>query len=76
MSGWISIPQLALSNWIKALGKHVDKVINNNKDKINEYHKGKTKLFGYFIGEAMKESEGKANPKILNEVLSNKLLSN
>ena len=54
----------------------VDKVINNNKDKINEYNKGKTKLFGYFIGEAMKESKGKANPKILNEVLNKKLSSN
>ena len=54
----------------------VDKVINSNIDKINEYKKGKTKLFGYFIGEAMKESKGKANPKILNEVLSKKLLSN
>ena len=64
---------------ISELGKIeiiVDKVINNNKDKINEYNKGKTKLFGYFIGEAMKESKGKANPKILNEVLNKKLSSN
>jgi len=54
----------------------VDKVLNNNKDKVNEYHKGKTKLFSYFVGQAMKESKGKANPKILNELLNKKLLLN
>ena len=40
---------------------------------ILEQYKGKTKLLGFFVGEAMKVSKGKANPKILNEILTNKL---
>ena len=38
-----------------------------------EYKKGKTKLLGFFVGQAMKESKGKANPKKLNQILVNKL---
>ena len=51
----------------------IDKILNNNKDKVIQYKQGRTKLFGYFVGEAMKESESKANPKILNQLLSKKL---
>ena len=53
--------------------KIIDLILESNKDKVEEYKKGKTKLLGFFIGEAMKESKGKANPKILNEILTNKL---
>ena len=45
----------------------------NNKEKVIEYRKGKTKLLGYFVGEAMKASQGRANPKMLNKILLNKL---
>ncbi len=44
-------------------------VIAENEAKVNEYKSGKTKLLGYFVGQAMKKTEGKANPKILNEIL-------
>ena len=51
----------------------IDKTLINNADKVDEYKKGKTKLLGFFIGQVMKESKGKANPKILNEILKKKI---
>jgi len=42
-------------------------------DKVAEYRSGKDKLFGFFVGLAMKASKGKANPAQLNEVLKQKL---
>ena len=56
--------------------KIIDNILDNNKDKVLEYKKGKTKLLGYFVGETMKLSRGKANPKILNQILSKKLSIN
>ena len=44
-----------------------------NKDKVVLYKSGKEKLFGYFVGEIMKVSKGKANPKLVNEILKKKL---
>jgi aspartyl-tRNA(Asn)/glutamyl-tRNA(Gln) amidotransferase subunit B len=40
---------------------------------VEDYQKGKEKLFGFFVGEVMKETKGKANPKLLNELLKKKL---
>ncbi len=57
----------------KELEKLIDKVINANKDKVNEYKSGKDKLFGFFVGQAMKASEGKANPQLVNDILKKKL---
>ena len=51
----------------------VDKVINSNPQNVEKYKNGKDKLFGFFIGEAMKLSKGKANPKILNDLFKKKL---
>ena len=51
----------------------IDKVLNNNKDKVEEYKSGKKKLFGYFVGQVMQETEGTANPGIVNEILKKKL---
>ena len=51
----------------------VDKVINSNSQNVEKYKNGKDKLFGFFIGEAMKLSKGKANPKILNDLFKKKL---
>ena len=45
------------------------------KIKVSEYKNGKTKLLGFFIGLAMKECKGQANPKILNKILIRKLES-
>ena len=57
----------------KQLEKLIDNIIKNNQDKVNEYKSGKDKLFGFFVGQVMKVSEGKANPKLVNEILKDKL---
>ncbi len=57
----------------KQLEKLIDNIIKNNQDKVNEYKSGKDKLFGFFVGQAMKVSGGKANPKLINEILKDKL---
>ena len=57
----------------KALEELIDKIINNNREKAIEYKEGKEKLFGFFVGQAMKASGGKANPQLINEILKKKL---
>ena len=57
----------------KALEVLIDKIINNNREKAIEYKQGKEKLFGFFVGQAMKASGGKANPQLINEILKKKL---
>ena len=57
----------------KELEKLIDKVINENPDKVKEFKLGKVKLFGFFVGQAMKISGGKANPQLINELLKKKL---
>lgn len=58
----------AISNW-------VDQVLRNMPEKVSEYRKGKKGLMGLFIGEVKKVSKGKADPKITNEILLQKLKS-
>jgi len=57
----------------KALEALIDKIINDNREKAIEYKNGKEKLFGFFVGQAMKASSGKANPQLINEILKKKL---
>ncbi len=51
----------------------IDEVLKANSDKVAEYKSGKDKLFGFFVGQAMKKSGGKINPQNLNELLAQKL---
>ena len=51
----------------------IDKILANNSDKVSEYKNGKDKLFGFFVGQVMKETQGKANPAIVNNLLKEKL---
>jgi aspartyl-tRNA(Asn)/glutamyl-tRNA(Gln) amidotransferase subunit B len=51
----------------------IDKILAANEDKVAEYRAGKEKLFGFFVGQAMKESGGKMNPQQLNDLLRQKL---
>jgi aspartyl-tRNA(Asn)/glutamyl-tRNA(Gln) amidotransferase subunit B len=51
----------------------VDEIIAANADKVAEYRAGRDKLFGFFVGLAMKASKGKANPAQLNDILKRKL---
>ncbi len=58
---------------VAAIETLVDEIISANVDKVAEYRSGKDKLFGFFVGLAMKASKGKANPAQLNEILKKKL---
>lgn len=51
----------------------IDTVIANNPDNVAAYRGGKDKLFGFFVGQVMKETQGKANPAIVNQILKQKL---
>lgn len=51
----------------------VDAVLAENQDKVAEYRSGKDKLMGFFVGQVMKRSQGKANPQLVNELLTSKL---
>jgi len=62
--------QVTDSGAIEAL---VDAVLEGNQDKVEEYRDGKDKLLGFFVGQVMKQSQGKANPKIVNDLLKQKL---
>ena len=53
--------------------KVIDLVISDNPKMVDDYLGGKDKLLGFFVGQAMKKTKGKANPKILNEILIKKL---
>ncbi len=53
--------------------KLIDKVISENEDKVKDYLGGKDKLFGFFVGQVMKLSQGKANPGMVNKLLKEKL---
>ena len=51
----------------------VESVIADNASKVAEFRNGKDKLFGFFVGQVMKKSQGKANPKLVNDLLKDKL---
>ncbi len=56
-----------------AIESVIDEVLGENAGKVAEYKGGKEKLFGFFVGQVMKKSEGKANPKMVNDILRKKL---
>ncbi len=58
-----------------AIEKLVDEILAANEDKVAEYRSGKEKLFGFFVGQAMRASKGQANPAQLNQILKQKLSS-
>jgi len=53
--------------------KIIDEVLSKNQNELTDYKNGKTKLFGFFVGQVMKLSKGKANPKQVNDLLKIKL---
>jgi len=57
----------------KELETLIGRILNENKDKVAQYKSGKDKLFGFFVGQTMKVSGGAANPKLVNDILKNKL---
>ncbi|MFH0974352.1 MAG: Asp-tRNA(Asn)/Glu-tRNA(Gln) amidotransferase subunit GatB [Spirochaetota bacterium] len=57
----------------KVIEDIIDKIIADNQSQVNDYRSGKTKIFGFFVGEAMKAAKGKASPALVNEILKKKL---
>jgi aspartyl-tRNA(Asn)/glutamyl-tRNA(Gln) amidotransferase subunit B len=65
--GWVQIQDEG------EIEKAVERAVEANPKLVEDYRKGKEKLFGFFVGEVMKATKGKANPKLLNELLKKKL---
>ena len=61
-----NLVQISDSSEIEAI---IQKIIGANPAQVDEYRAGKEKVFGFFVGQVMKESKGKANPKMVNEIL-------
>ena len=51
----------------------IDAILEANQDKVEQYKSGKDKLFGFFVGQTMKESKGSANPQVVNKLLKERL---
>jgi len=56
-----------------AIEQAIDAIMAANPKQLAEYRSGKDKLFGFFVGQVMKATQGKANPAQLNELLKRKL---
>jgi aspartyl-tRNA(Asn)/glutamyl-tRNA(Gln) amidotransferase subunit B len=56
-----------------ALAKTIAEVIEQNPTQVAQYRAGREKLFGFFVGQAMKATQGKANPKLINDLLKKML---
>jgi len=65
--GWVQVSDAA------ELEKIVEQVLVTNSKEVEAYRKGKEKLFGFFVGQVMKATRGKANPQMVNEILKKKL---
>jgi aspartyl-tRNA(Asn)/glutamyl-tRNA(Gln) amidotransferase subunit B len=66
----LGLKQISDTGAIEAM---IDEILSKNEDKVAEYRAGKEKLFGFFVGQVMKASKGKADPKLVNELLRKKL---
>ena len=58
---------------VSAIKRLVDEVVETNPDQAAQYRAGKHKVLGFFVGQVMKASQGKANPAQVNELLKQKL---
>jgi len=65
--GWVQILDLG------EIEGAINRIMEANPKLVEDYRKGKEKLFGFFVGEVMRQTRGKANPKMLNELLQKKL---
>ncbi len=58
---------------ITAIESIIDKVLANNSSQVEQFKSGNTKMLGFFVGQVMKQTQGKANPKQVNQLLNEKL---
>lgn len=73
LAGKLNLVQVSDSGFIDPI---IDDVIASNPDEAQRYREGKKALIGFFIGQVMKKSQGKANPKLVRELVTNKLDNN
>ena len=64
------LKQMTDTSQIEAI---VDEIIANNPDNVASYKGGKNNLFGWFVGQVLKQTQGKANPGVVNKLLKDKL---
>ena len=57
----------------KELSNLIVSVLDENENMVKDYKSGKDRLFGFFVGQVMKLSKGKANPQMVNKILIEKL---
>jgi aspartyl-tRNA(Asn)/glutamyl-tRNA(Gln) amidotransferase subunit B len=62
--------QISDTNELEAI---IDQVLTENADEVEQYRNGKTKLQGFFVGQIMKKTQGRADPKLTNQLLGKKL---
>jgi len=65
--GWVQVTDSS------EIDKAIDQVLAANPQEVEAYRKGKEKLFGFFVGQVMKATQGKANPQLVNHLLKKKL---
>ncbi|MFN3238505.1 MAG: Asp-tRNA(Asn)/Glu-tRNA(Gln) amidotransferase GatCAB subunit B, partial [Pseudomonadales bacterium] len=70
---YIEVNNLGQVSDDSALEPLIDKIIADNPKQVEQYQGGKTKLLGFFVGQVMKETGGKANPAQVNQLLTSKL---
>ena len=58
---------------VGAIEDIIDGIIANNSEQVEQFKAGNSKLLGYFVGQVMKATQGKANPKQVNKILNDKL---
>jgi aspartyl-tRNA(Asn)/glutamyl-tRNA(Gln) amidotransferase subunit B len=58
---------------VSEIEKVIDDILLNNPAQVEQYKSGKQQVFGFFVGQTMKAMKGKANPKVVNDVLKSKL---
>jgi aspartyl-tRNA(Asn)/glutamyl-tRNA(Gln) amidotransferase subunit B len=56
-----------------ALEAEIDKIVAASPDEVARFKAGNNKLMGFFVGQVMKATQGKANPKLVNQILAQKL---
>lgn len=66
--GWVQVTDTS------AIEKSIEEILAKNPKEVEEYKKGKEKLFGFFVGQVMKATQGKANPQLVNELLKKNLM--
>ena len=57
----------------KEIESVIESVLKENPQEVEKYRSGKDRVFGFFVGEVMKKTKGKANPAVVNQILKQKL---